>query len=146
MTTVTAVLDAIDERKPNLPDTYKHNLLFFCQGHHLATYGVPMFTEPLHATPAGATLIALHPDDDSKLSKKALALVGWMMHRYGEVFPVDLRSLVTVSTAWQRACSGSDNRIEQAWLTEWFSRPDELSHEGRIAVAGIGEIMATGRA
>lgn len=144
MATAQAVLDAIEDRKPNLPDTYKHNLLFFCQGHHLATHGIAMFGEPLHATPAGA-IVTVTAGTDDKVSKKELGMVGWIMHRYAAMFPVDLRSLVTVSTAWQQGRSSTDRTIDQAWLTEWFSRPDELSPEGRIAVADIAEIFGAAR-
>ena len=144
MTTAKAALDAIDASKPNLPGTYRHNLLFFCQGHHLATHGMPMFTDPMRATSAGVT-VELGEQAGSALGKRAHGMVGRVMQRYGGMYPVDLRCLVTVSTACQRASNSSDTRIEPAWLTDWFSRPDELSHEGRIAVADIAAILGAAR-
>ena len=141
MTTAKAVLAAIDERKPNLPDTYKHNLLFFCQGHHLATHGVPMFAEAIDAVDTGAA-VAIDTDVNSPISKRAHGMVGWVLHRYGATLPVDLQSLVCITSAWQLARTDtSETRIELAWLTDWFRRPAELAPEGRLAVAGIAAIV-----
>jgi hypothetical protein len=133
MTTAKAILNAIDVRKHGLSETHKHNLLFFAQGHYLATHGTPMFAEPLHATATGVTVDLDDRSDGPPTTNQHRGMIGWILHRYGNVFPVDLQSLIQVSTAWQLARQRPDEtRIEWAWLTDWFRRPAERNDEGHL--------------
>jgi uncharacterized phage-associated protein len=143
MTTAKAILDAIEIRKPGLSEHRKHNLLFFAQGHYLATHGTALFAEPFHATNAGVTVDLDGEGDDATPTSKQLGMLGWVLHRYSEIWAVDLRTLIQASTPWQLARSrGQDARIEWAWLTEWFRRPDERDGEGLPG----GDVLAAAEA
>lgn len=50
MTVPVAVVAAeIRKRLPGIDDRKLHALLYYCQGHHLAHTGEPMFPETIHA-------------------------------------------------------------------------------------------------
>ena len=59
---VAAVLRA---RLPGLPTKKLHKLLYCCQGHHLATFGEPLFGETISAWNMGAVVGALWYDEKS---------------------------------------------------------------------------------
>lgn len=127
MTSVHSVIAAIDARRPDLSDTKTQLLLFFCQGHHLANFGDPLFTEPIYATDRGVAVDdvpgkpAPPPDGD-----RPLTTIGYALTRYANLSPADLRTLVQAAMPWQLAMkSTAGPRIEWAWLRDWFRRPDE---------------------
>ncbi|WP_430785114.1 hypothetical protein [Actinoplanes sp. G11-F43] len=127
-TSVNSVINAIDFRRPGLTVAKKHLLLFFAQGHHLAWADEPLYAEPLYATDRSVTVA----DTDTGEPAPAIddnALLGTITEvvvRYGALSPADLRTLVQASLPWQLARKGDDDgRIEWAWLTDWFRRPDE---------------------
>jgi len=47
------VAAALRERLPGLPTLNLHKLLYYCQGHHLAAFGVPLFRETISAWDQG---------------------------------------------------------------------------------------------
>jgi uncharacterized phage-associated protein len=124
-TTANSVIAAINDRRPGLKPAKQHLLLFFAQGHHLGRTGQPLFADDLHATDRSVTVNttgeASPITDEGLLSTVTTAVV-----RYSSLSPADLRTLVQASTPWQKARSNNgDTRIDPAWLTEWFRRPDE---------------------
>lgn len=127
MTSAATVIAAIDARCPGLSEAKTHLLLFFCQGHHLAHGGDPLFSEPIHATDRGVTVDDLSAEPAPALSAEGpLNTVGYVLSRYGNLSPADLRTLVQASQPWQLAAKADgEPRIEWAWLTDWFRRPDE---------------------
>ena len=125
-TSAKSVINAIDERRPGMTAAKKHLLLFFAQGHHLAWADEPLFAEPLYATDRGVTV----PDNTDPpapiTSEAALGTITNVVVRYSSLSPADLRTLIQASQPWRLACKASDDtRIEWAWLTDWFRRPDE---------------------
>lgn len=127
MTSVNSVITAIEINRPGLSETKRNLLLFFCQGHHLALGGEALFPEALYATDRGVGI-----DDPSEPavvqppSNGALNIINGALLRYGDLSPADLRTLVQASTPWQLAMkSTAGQRIEWAWLRDWFTRPDE---------------------
>jgi len=127
MTSVNSVIAAIAARRPDMSDTKTQLLLFFCQGHHLANFDDPLFTEPIYATDRGVTVDDVPgkpaPTPDSE---RALTTIGHTLTRYGNLSPADLRTLVQASMPWQLAMKATTGpRIEWAWLRDWFRRPEE---------------------
>lgn len=124
-----SVIAAINSRRPGLSDTKTQLLLFFCQGHHLARGGDPLFTEQIHATETGLVVDDLPDDPGLPLQHEGpLNVVGYVLSRYGNLSPADLRTLVQAGQPWQLAMkSTSGPRIEWAWLRDWFRRPDETN-------------------
>jgi uncharacterized phage-associated protein len=125
MASATTITAAIDADRPGLSPAKTQLLLFFCQGHHLADLGVPLFIDPLYATATGVLAESDEPpaglDDES-----ALNTVGYVLERYGNLSPADLRTLIQASGPWRLGRgSGDDARIEWAWLRDWFLRPEE---------------------
>lgn len=129
MTAVNSVIAAIDARRPGLSEPKTQLLLFFCQGHHLAHSGDPLFTEPMYATDSGVTVDDVHDEPAAPLRGEGpLNTIGYTISRYGNLSPADLRTLVQASQPWQLATKSTTGpRIEWAWLTDWFRRPAETN-------------------
>lgn len=135
MTTARDVIAAIDARRPGLSDERKHNLLFFAQGHHLVDIGVPLYAEPMYVTDRGVIVDLIEESDSTEPDNDQLNTVSYVLHRYGDMYPADLITLVTAATPWQLARGTDDGRVEWAWLADWFRRPAELNAEGRPTAA-----------
>src|SRR6478672_6500991 len=58
------VAAALRARLPRLPTKKLHKLLYYCQGHHLATMGVPLFTESISAWDMGPVVGPLWKAED----------------------------------------------------------------------------------
>jgi uncharacterized phage-associated protein len=43
------VAAVLRERQPGVPTKKLHKLLYYCQGHHLAAFGEPLFTDTVSA-------------------------------------------------------------------------------------------------
>jgi uncharacterized phage-associated protein len=126
MTSANSVIAAVEARRPGLTAAKKHLLLFFAQGHHLAWTEEPLFTEALHATDRGVAVYPAHAEARPIGSEAELGTITNVVIRYSALSPADLRTLICASTPWQLARkSGDDTRIDAAWLTDWFRRPDE---------------------
>jgi uncharacterized phage-associated protein len=54
---------ALRERHPNLGKVKLHKLLHYCQGHHLATFGRPLFSETISAWDMGPVVGILWRED-----------------------------------------------------------------------------------
>jgi uncharacterized phage-associated protein len=90
--------DVSAELRRRLPsvDTKKlHKLLYYCQGHHLAVVGEPLFTEPVAAWDMGPVVerlwrderYGLEPPPASELDEAGLNTVGYVLSRYGAPSP-----------------------------------------------------------
>jgi hypothetical protein len=142
-TSARTVITAIESLHPGWSNIRKHNMLFFVQGHCLTTFGTPMFAEPLHATTTGTAADLTDPIDGRvTLTGRQIGLLDWVLGRYEHVFPVDLQSLIQISTAWQLARQDDRHHIEHVWLTDWFSRDAERNDEGRPTGAEIDATAA----
>lgn len=135
-----AVASELRRRRPGLPAVKLHKLLYYCQGHHLATFGVPLFDESLSAWDMGPVVGRLWYDervgrpveDRTPMDEAGLNTVGYVLSRYGALTGTDLRHLTHSETPWRLADShrtpGSSARIETAWMEDYFR-----------AVAGSGD-------
>jgi uncharacterized phage-associated protein len=112
-----AVLSAHDiaaEIRRRLPDvgTKKlHKLLYYCQGHHLAAFDEPMFSETLSAFDMGPVVGELwftekeqgEAQVTQELSESQLNTVGYVLSRYGALSGKDLENLTHNESPWRNA-------------------------------------------
>ena len=135
-----AVAAELRRRSPCLPTVKLHKLLYYCQGHHLATFGVPLFRESLSARDMGPVVGSLWFDEKAgrpvdpgpPLSEAALNTIGYVLSRYGALTGRDLRHLTHSEAPWRMADAGrspgSSVRIRTAWIEDYFratAGPDE---------------------
>jgi uncharacterized phage-associated protein len=126
------VAAVLRERLPGLPTKKLHKLLYYCQGHHLAAFDEPLFSETISAWDMGPVvgtlwrqekqgeLAAGHPP----LDEAALNTIGYVLSRYGALTGLDLENLTHSEAPWQQANRarrpGESARIEQDWIREYF--------------------------
>jgi uncharacterized phage-associated protein len=126
------VAAALRARIPGLPTKKLHKLLYYCQGHHLATFGEPLFEDTISAWDMGPVVGTLwHAEKQgtlrpvrSDLPEGALNTIGYVVSRYGQLTGLDLEHLTHSETPWQRADAVREPqgrvRIERDWLIEYF--------------------------
>ncbi|WP_170167331.1 Panacea domain-containing protein [Actinoplanes xinjiangensis] len=139
-----AITAALHLRRTGLGAGKTHSLLFFCQGHHLADLGEPLFAEPIWAVAGGAHVDELDDSDTEPPTGELLATVDRVMARYGGLSAGELRTLIWASDPWQLAASRPDDpRIEWMWLQDWFGRaahdPDEAPLLSSNQLTGLAE-------
>ena len=131
------VAAAIRERLPSVPTKKLHKLLYYAQGHHLATFHQTLFVESVSADDMGPVVgqlwyaekndVPAAPPAD--LDEAQLNTVGYVISRYGGLSGRDLEILSHGERPWQRANQGREPgtsaRIEPEWLEEYFLEPDE---------------------
>lgn len=127
---VAAVLRA---RLPGLPTKKLHKLLYYCQGHHLAAFGQPLFHESLSAWDMGPVVGTLWHREKygdvamvhSDLTEAQLNTVGYVVSRYGALTGLDLEHLTHSEAPWQFANRdrgpGESARIEVEWIERYFT-------------------------
>jgi uncharacterized phage-associated protein len=120
------------ERLPDLPTLKTHKLLYYCQAHHLATFGEPLFGDQISAWDHGPVVNDLWrqekygpvPEQTAPLNEAQLNTVGYVLSRYGGLTGRDLEVLSHNEMPWQRAnesrLPGGSVRIEQAWMRDYF--------------------------
>lgn len=120
-------------RVPNLPTKKLHKLLYYCQGHHLATFGQPLFPEAVSAFDMGPVVGSLwHREKETGerttvagLTEAELNTVGYVVSRYGALSGRDLEILTHHEDPWMRANEsrepGGRVRIEREWMQEYFA-------------------------
>ncbi|MFB6392702.1 Panacea domain-containing protein [Polymorphospora lycopeni] len=127
---------ALRERLPELPTVKLHKLLYYCQGHHLATFGEPIFSETISAWDMGPVVGTLWyeekngaPQGDvnligTPLGEAELNTVGYVVSRYGSLTGKDLENLTHTETPWQTANRfrqpGGRVTIQREWIREYF--------------------------
>jgi uncharacterized phage-associated protein len=117
---------------PGLPTKKLHKLLYYCQGHHLAATGEPLFSETISAWDMGPVVGSLwYSEKDrgpssptTQLTESQLNTVGYVLSRYGRLTGRDLERLTHAEMPWQRANQsrrpGQSSRIELDWLLHQF--------------------------
>lgn len=138
MSPATAREIAIELRKrlPGLHTKKLHKLLYYCQGHHLANFGAPLFVEPISAWDMGPVVGGLWRAEKEGMTSPAeqlhdeavLNTVGYVISRYGALSGSDLERLAHSEDPWLRANEGRpDNgsvKIQTEWIQEFFSQAD----------------------
>ena len=101
-------------RHPGLPTVKLHKLLYYCQGHHLATFGLPLFTESISAWDMGPVVGSLWYAERSgrpggppaPLGEAELNTIGYVLSRYGALSGRDLYHLTHSESPWRSADTG----------------------------------------
>ncbi|HEU0087833.1 MAG TPA: type II toxin-antitoxin system antitoxin SocA domain-containing protein [Pseudonocardiaceae bacterium] len=138
--TIAAVLR---ERLPGLAVQKLHKLLYYCQGHHLATFDEPLFSEALEAWDRGPVVPALwraekhgaDPQPSEKLGEAELNTIGYVLSRYGALTGQDLEILNHGEDPWlianQGRAQGGSAVIEHGWIARYFRTNSSTEGEGR---------------
>lgn len=135
----------------------QHKLLYLCQGHHLATFGVPLFGETISAWDNGPVVghlwfsedRSLAPPARSQLDEAVLNTIGYVLSRYGALSGRDLINLTHSQDPWKTADAdrdpGGSIRIEQEWIRDYFlldHADDELVLDTVEVRSWLGDAVA----
>jgi len=112
--TVVSAADVAAElrrRLPGLAVKKQHKLLYYCQGHHLATFGEPLFAETISAWDMGPVVGQLwHQEREgtaapsgATFSEAHLNTIGYVVSRYGGLTGADLERLTHAEPPWHDA-------------------------------------------
>jgi uncharacterized phage-associated protein len=137
------VAAVLRERLPGLPAKKLHKLLYYCQGHHIATFGRPLFSETITAWDMGPVVGQLWyqekagqaPILTSTLGEAELNTVGYVVSRYGALTGHDLEVLTHHDAPWLEADRNREPHgratIELDWIRDHFARDDGAIDENR---------------
>lgn len=146
-----------------------HKLLYFCQGHHLAQLGEPLFSDAIVAWDEGPVVSSLWgaekygPPVDvgasprSDLDEAALNTIGYVLSRYGRLSARDLVNLTYSQAPWtdadaERRDTGARSApIAHDALRRYFSDPtdsdsDAEDSEPQVDEAGVAAFLDHARA
>lgn len=166
MTTATvSARDAAAEIRRRLPGVgvkKLHKLLYYCQGHHLAAFGIALFAQSISAWDMGPVVGELWYEEKTStsavdplaLDQAGLNTVGYVLSRYGRLTGRDLEILSHGETPWQeadqrRTAAGKDTaRISAETMTQYFAsdlddEPDVDPAELESLLDGAGERRRT---
>lgn len=129
---VADVAAALRLRHPGLPIVKLHKLLYYCQGHHLATFGRPLFDDVISAWDLGPVVGSLWYAEKKNgpggspggLGVAELNTIGYVISRYGALTGRDLIHLTHSEDPWRLADAGrpahTSVRIEPSWIEQYF--------------------------
>jgi uncharacterized phage-associated protein len=141
------VAAALRERHPGLGKKKLHKLLYFAQGHHLAVFGRPLFSDTIAAWDMGPVVPSLwkqEKDGDPwpgeamppKLGEAELNTVGYVLSRYGRLSGQDLEDLSHSQAPWRdanaRRLPGGSVRIEPDAIRDFFAAAEDADDEDGI--------------
>lgn len=135
VTVVSAAEVAAELRRrlPGLGVKKQHKLLYYCQGHHLAAFGEPLFGETVSAWDMGPVVGQLwHEERDgtiastgATLTEAQLNTIGYVISRYGGLTGADLQRLTHAEPPWQAADRtrrpGTSSKIPLESLRGYFA-------------------------
>jgi uncharacterized phage-associated protein len=143
------VAAVLRDRLPGLPTKKLHKLLYYCQGHHLAAFDEPLFSESISAWDMGPVVGTLWhheqheqhgdvPAEHAELDEAQLNTVGYVVSRYGALTGQDLEHLTHSETPWQLANRArrprESARIELEWIKEYFQTSGAADGDDDAAV------------
>jgi uncharacterized phage-associated protein len=157
------VATVLRDRLPGLSTTKLHKLLYYCQGHHLAAFGVPLFAESIMAWDMGPVVSVLWAEEKyagkipdatllpRELDEAELNTVGYVVSRYGTLSGGDLSRLTHSEDPWQAADSmrkvtGEKSvNIEPGWIKKCFQdkeAEDDKEERPQVDRAALEEWLA----
>jgi uncharacterized phage-associated protein len=130
------VAAAIRERLSGVGIKKLHKLLYYCQGHHLAQFGEPLFFEDISAWDMGPVVVKLWqdvkydspPEEIHPLDEGQLNTVGYVVSRYGGISGEDLEHMTHGEHPWRVANADrlphGSSPISHASIRDYFlSKP-----------------------
>ncbi|MGH3979559.1 MAG: Panacea domain-containing protein [Pseudonocardiaceae bacterium] len=135
------VAAVLRDRLPGLPTKKLHKLLYYCQGHHLATFDDLLFVETISAWDMGPVVGSLWYAEKqgdmsriySEMNEAELNTVGYVLSRYGALTGQDLENLTHSEEPWQLANSGrrpgESARIRTEWIKQYFEASGSAESE-----------------
>ncbi|MGH3831375.1 MAG: Panacea domain-containing protein [Pseudonocardiaceae bacterium] len=126
------VAATLRDRLPGLPTKKLHKLLYYCQGHHLAAFDEPLFSEAISAWDMGPVVGNLWyaekrgdaPQGHREMDEAQLNTVGYVLSRYGALTGQDLENLTHSEEPWRLANSGrrpgESIHIKPEWIKQYF--------------------------
>jgi uncharacterized phage-associated protein len=129
-----AVAAELRARQPGMGALKLHKLLYYCQGHHLASFGEPLFGESISAWDHGPVVGEVWFDEDRgvepppsrPLGEAELNTVGYVLSRYGALSGRDLEHLTHSEDPWLWADADrrprTSTRIPPEWIRDYFRR------------------------
>lgn len=128
-----------------------HKLLYYCQAHHLATFGEPLFADSIMAWERGPVVAQLwyaedrglevaSPSTDLRDDEGALTTIGFVLSRYGRLSGAQLERLSHTERPWLDADKVREDqarpsvRIEVGAIADYFVEQAELEEAERFAV------------
>jgi uncharacterized phage-associated protein len=136
-----------------VPAKKLHKLLYYCQGHHLAATGQPLFGESVSAWDMGPVVGQLWKSEqefgpvqaEPDLDQAGLNTVSYVIYRYGGLTGLDLERLTHAESPWQRADQGREpggsSQIRPEWMLEHF-RADLAAQREEWARLDPAEVSA----
>lgn len=124
------VAAVLRDRRPGLPTKKLHKLLYYCQGHHLATFDEPLFSDTITAWDMGPVVGTLwfsekHGSESpprQKLDEAQLNTIGYVLSRYGALTGQDLENLTHSESPWKLADSERRPRESSPIKPEWIKQ------------------------
>lgn len=141
-TAASGIAAELRRRVPGIGIKKLHKLLYYCQGHHLGTFGRPLFPESISAWDMGPVVGTLwyaekegSIDPGPPISDEAmLNTIGYVVSRYGNLTGSDLERLTHAEDPWRDADRGrpahASVRISNDQIERFFrgnaADPDEV--------------------
>ncbi|WP_166486634.1 Panacea domain-containing protein [Blastococcus saxobsidens] len=130
-------------RVPGLGSKKQHKLLYYCQGHHLAAVGKPLFRESVSAWDMGPVVGQLWyeektgvpslPTMSEELTEAQLNTIGYVVSRYGALSGTDLEHLTHSESPWLDADRDrrphESVRIPEQALRSYFEASDDCEDD-----------------
>lgn len=140
------VAAAIRHRLPGVGTMKLHKLLYYCQGHHLAQVGQPLFRETVSAWDNGPVVGTLWKAEvtgepvsaGGELDNDALGTVEYVLARYGALSGADLSRLTHQEDPWIHADESRRERgdtratISHEALRDWFTTADQGDEDDQM--------------
>ena len=129
-------------------------MLYFCQGMHLAWFGRPLFADSISAWDMGPVVGTLWKSEREgqlpllaeNLDEAQRNTIAYVVSRYGGLTGRDLEVLTHAQSPWRRADDGREpggsQRIETAWLLEWFAA--ELTSDDELVEPLLRQELLSG--
>jgi uncharacterized phage-associated protein len=121
-------------RLPGIGVLKLHKLLYYCQGHHLAATGEPLFGEDVVAWDNGPVVASLWSDERQglvpppprlDLGEAELNTIEYVLSRYGNSTSNDLINMTHNESPWQLADAsrppGGSVKIRREWMAGYFA-------------------------
>jgi uncharacterized phage-associated protein len=144
----------IRRRHPSIGAKKLHKLLYYCQGHHLATFGTPLFSDTISAWDMGPVVGTLwHNEKEAVAAPSAVLMdeaglntVGYVLSRYGALSGSDLEHLTHSEDPWLQANArrspGTSARISAESITSYFRRTEAEDDEHDTLLPDVDEVAA----